>query len=65
MANYFDRVRATMELMLTINPDVVSLEDVGQIACMVRDMTDEAKELFDRWWEDQPTDKPDSVAAIG
>ncbi len=46
-------------------PDVVSLEDVGKIGCMVRDMTDEAKELVDRWWEDQPTDKPDNVAAIG
>ncbi len=45
-------------------PDVVSLEDVGQIACMVRDMTDEAKELFDRWWKDLHTKKPDNTPAI-
>ena len=65
MDSYFDRVKATMELMVNINPDLVSEEDIGNVAVMIRDMTDDAKALLDRWWEDQPTDKPDNVSAIG
>jgi len=52
MNNYFARVRATMELMTTINPDLVSEEDIGNVVVMVRDMTDDAKALLDRWWEE-------------
>ncbi len=52
MNNYFDRVRATMELMVAISPDLVSEEDIGSVAAMVRDMTDDAKALLDRWGEE-------------
>ncbi len=52
MNNYFARVRATMELMVNFNPDLVSEEDIGNVAVMIRDMTDDAKALFDRWWEE-------------
>ena len=55
-----------MGLMLEINERTpVSLEDVGQVASMVRDMTDDAKALLDRWWEDRLTKDPDNVSVIG
>lgn len=52
MNNYFDRVKATMELIALINPDLVFEEDIGNVAAMIRDMTDDAKALLDRWWEE-------------
>ena len=64
MSNYFARVMATMDLMLSVNEEVVSLEDIGSIAWIVRDMTDEAKTLLDQWWEDKSKKKPDKVTAI-
>ncbi len=64
MNNYFARVRATMELLSSINEDAVVYEDVENVAVMVRDMTDEAKALLDQWWKERPSEKPANVAAI-
>ena len=60
MNNYFARVRATMELLSSINEDAVVYEDVENVAAMVRDMTDEAKALLDQWWKEKRAD----VAAV-
>ncbi len=64
MNNYFARVRATMELLSSINEDAVVYEDVENVAVMVRDMTDEAKALLDQWWKERPSEKLANVAAI-
>jgi len=52
MNNYCHRVMATMELMLSIDEEVVPSKSVGYVAWMVRDMTDEVKALLDLWWEE-------------
>ncbi len=64
MNNYFARVRATMELLSSINEDAVVYEDVENVTMMVRDMTDEAKALLDQWLKERPSEKPANVAAI-
>ena len=64
MNMYLSRVHATLDVLSATDRDQLEEKSLNNVAFMLKGMTDEAKALLDRWWEDRPTKKPVDVAAI-
>ncbi len=62
---HFDEMISICDLLCYAGEHIEDQRTISHVGYLLKRNAYDAKALLESWWGDQPTDKPDSVAAVG